>query len=252
LFLSSTSRVHAVSLSTTLAVNFVSPSLEGSCSGTPVLSGDDAYVFLTHNDITSGTFTVLDASDGTVFYQEADGAQLLSPPGIYFNPLGGNYASGAGNTNDLVVFGNRPALSATSVASSGLSTFAFQFPLGFQGTSTGLGVVRLLNNTDFESTTPPLIVNSGKSMFWGVSRSKINAWTAKSFDNDVGGNSIGFGRGDPASRPVIAELAIGADTVTPTLYVGTAGNEFAAISTSGTDIEVLWNFTNYIASLCAG
>ena len=63
-------------------------------------------------------------------------------------------------------------------------------------------------------------------MFWGVSRSKINGWSSVSFDRDAGGNSVGFGRGDPASRPIIAELAIGADTVTPTLYTGTAGNEF--------------------------
>ena len=60
----------------------------GGCSGTPVLSGDNAYVFLTHNNVTLGTFTVLDATDGNVFYQEANGAQLLSPTGISFNPHG--------------------------------------------------------------------------------------------------------------------------------------------------------------------
>ena len=116
------------------------------------MSGNDEYVFLTHNGANSSDFTVLDAADGQIFYQEAVSSLLLSPPGIYFNPLGGNYAAGTGNTNDLVVFGNRPAADATTVDASS-SFYAFQFPIGFPGSSTALAVVKLFGNCDFESTT---------------------------------------------------------------------------------------------------
>jgi outer membrane protein assembly factor BamB len=71
----------------------------------------------------------------------------------------------------------------------------------------------------------------------GVSRSTIKGWSSVTFDRDPGGNSIGFDRGDPASRPIIAELATGVDKVTPTLYTGTAGNGFAAVSTTTTSIS---------------
>lgn len=228
------SRVHAVSVTKGTAV-WVSGSLGGSCSGTPVVSGDDDYVFLTHNSASSSNFTILDATDGSIFYREAvSSSLLLSPPGIYVNPLGGNYATGAGNTNDLIVFGNRPAADATSVVETS-SFYAFQFPIGFPGsTGSSLGVVELFGDCNFESTTPPVITNSGSSMFWGVSRSTIKGWSSVTFDRDPGGNSIGFDRGDPASRPIIAELAIGVDKVTPTLYSGTAGNAFAAVSTTAT------------------
>jgi len=232
--------VHSVSLATGTST-WISERLSGACSGTPVLSSVDTYVFLTHNQVSleTGTFTILDGSDGSIFFQTNDDNQMLSPPGIYFNPRGGNYGGGEGNTNDIVVFGNKPVANADGVP-SGCTAYAFQFPIGFIGSITGLQVVSLLNNTDFQSTTPPLITNSGNSMFWGVSRSKLNGWAGIGFDRDVGGNNIGFARGVPPSLPIIAELAIGANTLTPTVYTGSAGNGFAAVTTDGNEMQVLW------------
>jgi uncharacterized surface protein with fasciclin (FAS1) repeats/outer membrane protein assembly factor BamB len=236
------SLVHSVSLATG-ASTWISESLSGACSGTPVLSSDDSYIYLTHNQVSleTGTFTILDASDGSIFFQMNDDNQMLSPPGIYFNPRGGNYDGGEGKTNDLVVFGNRPVENADGVP-SGCTVYAFQFPIGFIGSTTGLEVVRILNDTDFQSTTPPIITNSGNSMFWGVSRSKLNGWAGIGFDRDVGGNNIGFERGVPPSLPILAELAIGANTMTPTIYTGSAGNGFTAITTDGNEMQVLWEF----------
>jgi outer membrane protein assembly factor BamB len=207
------------------------------------MSSNDEHVFLTHNMKANGNFTILEAVNGSAIYQYQDANQLLSPPGIFFKPtLGGNYADGTGNTNDLVVFGNRPYPNADSVA-AGSASYAFQFPVAFTGAVSSLDVTTLLSDTDFQATTPPLITSSGKSMFWAVSRSKVVGWTGIAFDRDAGGNSIGFDRGDPPSLPIIAKLAMGMDTETPNLYSGTASSSFAGISTSANTLAELWQFT---------
>ena len=232
--------MHAVSTSKGEA-SWAVKSLVGACSGTPILSGKDEYAFVTHNGNSSGTFSILSVADGSLVFNQTDPSHHLSPPGIYFSPMQGNYADGIGNTNDIVVFGNRPTEGASSVA-TGSSVFAFQFPIGFPTTTTPPQVVTLVDDCDFEATTAPLITNGGNSMFWGVSRSKVVGWPGVTFDRDPGGAAYGFERGDPASLPVLADLAIGVDTSTPTLYTGNAGPGFAALATS-TDLALLWNYT---------
>jgi hypothetical protein len=206
------------------------------------MSFDDKYVFVTHNRLTNGTFTILDASNGVVFFQSADLQQLLSPPGIFFSPSQGNYEGGEGNTHDLVVYANRPSLNDEEVT-VGSATYAFQFPIGFTGAKVGVNVKTLLNHSDFQTYTPPLITNQGNSMFWGVSRSKVNGWMGIGFDRDAGGNNIGYGRGDPPSLPILSEITMGMKVVSPNLYTGTAGSAFAAISTVGDSMTPLWNIS---------
>ena len=153
----------------------------------------------------------------------------------------GNYGSGVGNSNDLIVFANRPAPASDEVPTAN-SVYAFQFPIGFPTSSEKFSVVTLFNRTDFQSTTPPLITNGGESMFMGVSRSKVVGWANTNFDRDPGGNSIGFDRGDPRSLPILAELAIGSETATPTIYTGNAGPNFAAINTVSDSLKLKWAY----------
>jgi hypothetical protein len=235
------SRIHSISI-TDGALIWESKALLGACSGTPVISFDDKYVFVTHNRMTNGTFTILHASSGVVFFQAADAQQLLSPPGIFFFPSQGNFQGGEGNMNDLVVYANKPSLTNVEVPMDS-ATYAFQFPIGFAGSKEGLKVTTLLNNSDFQTFTPPLITNQGNSMYWGVSRSKVIGWIGIAFDRDVGGNNIGYGRGDPPSLPILSEIVMGKDTVSPSLYTGTAENAFAAISTAGDILSPLWNIS---------
>ena len=237
----SCSRVHKLNVADGSEM-WVSEILDGACSGTPVISGDDGYVFVTHSADMSGTFSVLDGT-GQTFYQESDTTLPLSPPGIYFNPTDGNYAGGEGNSNDIIIWGNTPFAGQDGVSTNS-SSYAFQFPVGFQGADMGLKVVKLLDDTNFQTTTPPLITNSGQSMFWGVSRSKVNGWQPNtSFDRNVGGNSIGFDRGSPFSLPVIAEIAVGAGLDSPTLYTGSAGSQFGAVTTIGGSLISKWTVT---------
>ena len=221
---------------------WVSPSLLGACSGTPVLSRDDLYVFVTHNGVSTGTFTVLNAADGSILFNATDESQLLSPPGIFFSPFPGPYPEAAGNTNDLVIFGNRPLPTADTVPDEN-SVYAFQFPIGYPNSLTELGLVTLLNETSFQATTAPLITNGGSSMFWGVSRSRVEGWIGKAFNRDPGGGGFGYPRGSPPSLAVLADLAIGADTITPTIYSGNAGVGFGAISTASGEMVLSWNVT---------
>ena len=197
---------------------------------------------MTHNGIQQGFFTVLSAADGSILFNDTDKSQLLSPPGIFFNPFPGPYPEGKGNGNDLVIFGNRPFPTADTVPDFN-SIYVFQFPVGYPNTATELGLVTLLNTSNFQATTAPLIANGGMSMFWGVSRSRVEGWINTDFNRNPGGGGIGYERGDPASKAVLADLAIGADTITPTIYTGNAGVGFGAISTASGKMVGLWNFT---------
>lgn len=241
-----TCRVHALNMDG--SPFWVSKNLAGACSGTPVVSFNENYVFLTHSEDQSGTFTVLEAADGNTFYQESDTDLPLSPPGIFHNPIKGNYRGGEGNRNDILVWANKPSKESVN---DNAASYAFQFPIGFTDSDNGdLGVVTLLNSTDlrWEATAPPLITDGGTSMYWGVSRSSVLAWPDRSFDVSPGGNNIGFPRGKPASLPVIAEIAETNSVNSPTiLFSGGAGLSFSAINFTGSGIDTIaqekWTIT---------
>jgi hypothetical protein len=224
------SRVHAVSMATGMSL-WQSESLVGACSGTPVVGFDGGYVYLTHSEAMAGTFSILSGADGSAFFQATDDTQPLSPPGIYHKPLRGGYVGGEANGNDMVVWATKPFTGVVGVSTDS-SSYGFQFPIGFSGAQTGLEVVTLLVNSDFQADAPPLITDLGQSMFWGVSRNAVVAWPETTFDRDPGGNKVSFSpRGNPVSRPVIAKIASSrsgalSDRV---LFTGSAANHFAAI-----------------------
>jgi hypothetical protein len=225
--------------------------LTGECSGTPLASDDGNFVFLTHNTASSGTFTVLDAETGEVFYQFNDDVQPFSPPGIYHNPTQGNYVGGEGNTNDILVWANKPMPGEDTIdeATTNAASFAFQFPIGFDGlTNVGVEAIILLNWTNWQAIAPPTIVNQGDSMYWGVSRSNIEGWFGgdrERFDTP-GTSRVGYDRASvynrdwPASQPVWSKMTYSNVGGMEMVFGGTAGFQLAALTGA---MEPVWNVT---------
>lgn len=225
------------------AVIWKSQELEGACSGTPVISEDGNYVFLTHNLVSIGHFTVLAATlNGRVFYSQLDMVQPYGPPGIFFNPLEGYYPGGTSNRNDVLVWAYRPTPTEEGVGNA--RTFAFQFPIGFMDTSVGLGVTNL-NNVTWQAITAPQIFNRGYSMMYGVSRSQLRVWnggfgdTVARFDKKATGG-VDFERGDPKWQCVRAALQFSSDPLTPMAFGGGANPIFAGYDHM---LNQMWNIT---------
>lgn len=207
-----------------------SEALEGACSGTPVISEDGAYVFLTHNLLTIGHFSILAAAEkGAVFYSQLDPNQPYGPPGIYYNPLEGYYAGGQGNTNDIVMWAYRPKQNESSVGLG--STFAFQFPVGFSGTALNLAVSTLALVT-WQTITAPRLFNDGYSMMWGIARSEFRSWNGAFGDSQhrfdkAATSTATFPRGEPKSQAVFAALEFSSDPTKPMAFGGAASNVIA-------------------------
>jgi len=237
-------RIHAVSATTELDGKWSSVILDGGCSGTPVISSDGAYVFVTHNFNTTGFFTILNGDDGTIFWEHEDSTQPLSPPGIYHNPIFGNYGGGAGNTNDIVVFANKPFDGESGVGNAGM--YGFQFPIAFTGSKDGLSVITLREldgDAAWQAITPPTITDGGRRMYWGVSRSQIRGWPwlddRDTFDRSAP-ESLGFARADrplPKSQPIYAKVATTKDVDNEIIFTGSAKNLFTALDRN---FNVLW------------
>jgi outer membrane protein assembly factor BamB len=155
----------------------VSPSLQGEHAGSPVVSDDGNYVFLTHNspDKTTGYFTILNANLGLVVTRSNAGA--FAPPGIYHSPEEGFYdaipgiADGVLNTNDLIMWSLTPEAPNVPVP-VGL-IFGFQFAIDFDITDVdALNYFNMGSDRAFQTITPPVITNKGRSVYWSTSRSE--------------------------------------------------------------------------------
>lgn len=198
--------------------------LTGSCSGTPVVGLEGDYVYFTHNDNLAGTFSILRAVDGSILFQDTDDTQPLSPPGIFHNPIRGGYVGGESNRNDIVVWANTFPGEDGGIEPS--TTYGFQFPIGFAGGAGGLQVITLIEDADFQANAPPLILNLGTSMYWGISGNAVAGWSDRTFDLDPGGNKVYYN--PRASRPIIAKLT-SSHSLPPVLFTGGAENLFGAI-----------------------
>jgi outer membrane protein assembly factor BamB len=224
--------VYALSVETGEEV-WASETLEGSCSGTPAVSKNGEYVFINHNLLASGSFTVLQTeANGATLYSYEDKIQPLGPLGIYHHPNEGYYLGGQLNDNDILIWAYRPSINSTTVGVG--MTFAFQFPIGFTGDSTTL-VVKSLGAVTWQTITAPSIFNNGYSMMWGVSRSEFRVWngnfglSANRFDKASTG-SAEFPRGDPKSQPVYSTLQLSRNPTEPMAFGGTSSNQFVAFN----------------------
>jgi len=216
----------------------VSPSLQGVHSGSPVVSDDGKYLFLTHNspDKTTGYFSILTEDLGLVVTRSNAGA--FGPLGIYHSPEEGFYDSiaglpdGASNTNDLILWSLMPEASNSPVGSGRI--FAFQFEVGFDIAAVdSLNYFNLGSDRAFQAITPPVITNKGRSVYWSTSRSEYFC-----FIGNPGVNRARFNRSPNlrlqfernsqwGGQPIFAAPAVSTDeNGGAVVFGGSASNEF--------------------------
>jgi hypothetical protein len=213
--------------------------LEGAAAGSPVTSGDGDYVFLTTNSNidTVGHFYVLSAvNNGAAFYTQSNSTSPFSPPGIYHSPAEGHYFDGKDNTNDIIIWSVAPKPLDIQIGDGEI--FAFQFPVGFDDTSTGesVGYIQLgALQREFQANTAPVLTNEGRSMFWGVTRSGFVHWVGS--DSTPGLDRFRFDGAPRFSKrfgfdedfrgtSVYATPALSSDPLEPFVFAGSAANEF--------------------------
>mmetsp|Transcript_9245 Transcript_9245/g.10553 ORF Transcript_9245/g.10553 Transcript_9245/m.10553 type:complete len:571 (+) Transcript_9245:122-1834(+) len=223
--------------------------LDGKCSGTPVISSSGEYVFVTHNTGRTGMFTILKVDvDGQVdtLFDYEDDEEPFSPPGIYHNPDFGNYGNstigGLSNSNDIIIWANRPYEKEEGVGAA--ASYAFQFPVVFDGTTIGLSVTVLQRMNDpWKTIVPPTLTSGGMRLYWGVTKSKLLGWSQED-DRDrftrKAPKSKGFDRGNPPNTPISAKVATTKSLEEPIIFTATATNQFHALSYK---LDTLWNVT---------
>jgi hypothetical protein len=224
---------------------WISDTLEGIPAGSPQVSSDGSYVFLTHNvmDQSLGYFTILDAtSAGVVWYSEpamteGNSTVAFGPVGIYHTPAEGNYdpiggeggmgavSEGENNMNDFLMWCNQPKPADAAIQNGVM--YGFQFPRDFDGNVTDVSYFQLgQEEVDFQSTTPPVITNSGFSAYWSVTRSSSRAWADKRFSRARTG-AAGFTRNTAfPGQSIFATPALSNNGSDPFVFFGTASTEF--------------------------
>ena len=240
----SLSRVIAIRLVATNNTIWESTPLEGACAGTPKISSDGEFVFLTHNLVSSGHFTILFSDLATPLYSQFNPVQPYSPIGIFHNPMEGRYFRGANNTNDILVWSYAPFPEEAGVGQS--STFGFQFPVDFTDVppDEGFRVITLYNAT-FQSTAAPLLANNGLNLYFSASRSTFVSWVGLSgrskgrFDRGATGTAA-FARGTPRQLAPFSTLTSSSNNEQLMLFGGTAGLQFVALNSSG---EEMWKIS---------
>lgn len=251
--MSPTSRVIALDMSGNEI--WVSDDLEGVAAGSPQVSSDGMYVYLTHNadDLTNGYFTILDGTTGLVFYGGSSGeagdvpTKRYGPLGIFHTPEQGNYdpitsgapiSEGDFNQNDMLMWSQTPKPTDVSIENGFL--YGFQFPRDFAGNASEISYFQMGSfERDFQSLTAPVMTNSGLSAYWGVSRGGFRGWIPKRFSR-ARTVSIGFSRNvDFAGQPVWAQPALSDDGPEPTIFGGTSAREFVRMSYDFEDVIVV-------------
>lgn len=184
---------------------WISDSLEGECSGTPVISGDGKLVFLTHNSNrgTYGHFSIISvAGKGRALFSRANTVAPYAPPGYIWNPTQGNFEDNQNNKRDVILWSYAPVPDATEVGPG--RTFAFQLSRDFNNNTSDFDVDVLLPEVDWQSTTAPLISANGLRLYWSVSRSKLRGWIRLTNSTGDDGkfdqsrtDEADFDRGDP-------------------------------------------------------
>ena len=121
-----------------------SPDLVGRVSGTPVISSDGNYVYVTHNVDNNnnnknggGYFSVLDSVDANIIFQQScqikwNSDQKYGPIGIAHNPQQGFYNGGENNNNDMLVWGPYPDNDYTYNLIDGGNIYGFQIPQDYK------------------------------------------------------------------------------------------------------------------------
>lgn len=214
--------------------------LKGSCKGTPHITSDGNYVFVTHNSelSTIGHFSVLkNDENGEVLWDVTDTTGPFSQAGFYRNPLEGNFGAGRGNTNDLAVWSHAPTPQATTGESG--SMFAFQLPFNYVpdlGTDV-LAVTTLIPIVEWRSTNPPLLTAFGQQLFWPVTRAQLRAWVNTRFTSTASA-SVSFERGQPSFLAPQCTPAVDNSNTPSIVCTGGADSQFICMNSA--DLTELW------------
>lgn len=223
---------------------WVSGDLDGVPAGSPVVSSDGKYVFLTHNANfeTVGFFTILSTDDaGAEFYSSSNQTTPFAPPGIFHKPYEGyyDYDNGRNNSNDLIMWSMQPKPEDTTIGDGQL--FAFQFPVSTTSGNSTIGYFLMGEEPrSFQTITAPTITNQGLSSYWSTSRSNFYGWYGSTTNPrgrfNRGPQAVaGFTRNDVfAGQPVFASPAVSNGIVTPptepVIFGGTAATEFVRLN----------------------
>jgi hypothetical protein len=204
-------------------------SVIGVAAGTPVATADGKYLLITSNsnNFTTGNFNVFDKASPTApIYSVSDPIEIYSPIGYYHKPAQGYFTGGFDNTNDVFIWMYDNGGDATV---SGGSIWAFQFPV--DGTTTNLNIT-LVGPTDrqFQSPNPPVLTNSGLSMYWAVSKNEQRCWVDGAVNMgryafDKAGIKVYFPRGSPPSASAKAPPSLSDAGPQPIVYGPTADSQ---------------------------
>lgn len=229
---------------------WVSQELDGVAAGTPQITSDGKYIFLTHNSDfeTVGHFTGLIYDTEFVLLSYQDTVNPFAAPAVFHNPAEGYYRDGDDNTNDIFLWAHTHNQLDETVGEGG--NFAFQIPVDYVLGGDGLreAIVKL-DSRGWQTNSPPAIGNMGRTCFYSVSRNEFRGWIG--VEDDTIGKFHKKANADLKSTPNANPDRTLPPLNTPVLskneslvFAGRATNVFSAIkvpsSRNETAMEVLW------------
>ena len=215
---------------------WTSTALAGACQGTPYVSSNGNYIFVTHNSDFSrvGHFSVLvNYNDGAVLFDTIDPVGPFSRPAFYRMLIEGNYHK------DILVWSYAPSPDAITAQTG--STFAFQLPFNYVSNfGSNLTVTTLLDTVGWRSTHPPRIAAGGFQMFWPVSRGQFRSWVNTRF-NALSTGSAAFDRGSPSFLAPPSTPAVDNEMTPTILCAGGAGPQFVCMNSANVTLGAVWS-----------
>jgi len=226
---------------------WISPSIEGKVSGTPIVSSDGLFVYVNHNvnstriidSSTTGVFTIFQSGSKSSLILESMTTYGIAPGpygplAIARRPLAGKYQGGDLNRNDLLVWGHLHYSDALDNWERGFLNL-FQFSTNFDMQDASRENVRTLQLVSWSVRHRALLSSTGLEMWIGASRSEVRGW----WDPQVNFNrrSDWSLNADEVQRDETRQLktlpAWGAPVLSPdeqTVYVTTTSNAVYAVS----------------------
>jgi hypothetical protein len=238
---------------------FSSTPLEGIGAGSPVTSFDGRHIYLTLNSVgkTIGHFNILDITlleqdpinAGTFLplspiFNATNDLNPFSPIGIFHKPDEGYYdgENGINNRNDVLIWAFDTA--GNSNVSGDGAMFGFQQPLDYAFDGVGLDVLELGGFRDWQASTPPVLTNLGRSMYWAHSRASFRAWVGNATESASRFSrgrtaTASFRRGSPVRISARASPVLSSNIFEPMVYgPGPNAEFFAADARLGTTLFV--------------